>query len=95
MRVGFFCLISVTILLHCKTKNYDMDNRLEEIRNIFHQDKDKIIQKYSATGAGIGKKSEQYIIVVYTKNRLNLDKDNLYWKDIPLKLEYIGEINIQ
>lgn len=71
-----------------------MKNNLEEIKNIFHLDKDEIIQKYSATGAGIGKEEGNYIIVVYTNNKSKASENSLAWKDIPLKIKYVGDIKL-
>jgi hypothetical protein len=71
-----------------------MDNNLENVKLLFHQDKDEIIKTYSATGAGIGKDDERYVIVVYI-NRYMEPGPQKYWKTIPLKFKYIGEILLQ
>lgn len=69
-----------------------MKTSLEEIKNVFYLDKDEIIKKYSATGAGIGKENDNYIIVVYTNDRSQTSGNNLEWKDIPLRMKYIGDV---
>ena len=71
-----------------------MKNNLEEVRNIFQQDKDEIIKKYSASGAGIGKEGKNYIIVVYTNNQLEKSDSELHWKNIPLQIKYIGNTKL-
>jgi hypothetical protein len=74
----------------------DMDNSLKEVRSIFHHDKNEIIKKYSATGAGIGKKGVEYVIVIYLDKKVNLEnKEKKHWKNIPIELKYIGKIKIQ
>lgn len=80
------------IFYSCNPKIVQMKNSLEETKKIFNQDKDEIIQKYSATGAGIGQENGDYIIVVYTNERSKTSQGNLEWKSIPLKIKYVGNI---
>ncbi len=83
------CLL---LFVQCKTETMNTHS-LEHIRAVFQEDKDKIIAKYNATGAGIGKEGERYVIVVYLKEKLH-SKAPLEWKGIPLKLEYTGDIKL-
>ncbi|MDO5972019.1 hypothetical protein Q4Q35_19640 [Flavivirga aquimarina] len=73
-----------------------MNHPLEDIRAVFKQDKALIIEKYNATGAGIGKDGTQYVIVVYLENKLKPNEKVISnWKGIPIKLEFIGTIKPQ
>jgi hypothetical protein len=68
---------------------------LENIRTIFHQDKNEIIKEYGGTGAGIGKKNNEYCIVVYVDDDKKKSDKTLFWKNIPVRIEYVGKIIIQ
>lgn len=68
-------------------------NALEDVRRVLKHDKNKIIQKYSAEGVGIGKVNDEFVIVVYMdKAYESNDSAEHYWCDIPLKFEYGGKI---
>lgn len=68
---------------------------LENIRTIFHQDKNEIIKKYGGTGAGIGKRNNEYIIVIYVDDEKQKSNETLFWKNVPIQLKYVGKIRIQ
>lgn len=68
---------------------------LENIRAVFRQDKSEIIKEYGGTGAGIGKRDDEYIIVVYTDDANKKRDKPLFWKNIPVRIEYVGQIRLQ
>tara|TARA_B110000902_G_scaffold267078_1_gene358028 strand:+ start:13318 stop:13632 length:315 start_codon:yes stop_codon:yes gene_type:complete len=90
----FGILLIIGLLINsCNNEKNSMSNSLEDIRAVFKQDKTLIIEKYNATGAGIGKDGKHYVIVVYLKKRVSANETILlFWKGIPIKLEFIGEI---
>lgn len=67
---------------------------LESVRKVFQKDKKEIIQKYKASGAGIGKQEDDYVIVVHNSKIPAKERED-HWKTIPLKFEDIGEIRLQ
>lgn len=91
-RVGLFLILTFSF---CNKKTANMEKSLEEIRIIFRQDKGEIIEKYSATGAGIGKEGGDYVIVVYSDSLSKSPNEKLYWKNIPLKIRFIGHVKTQ
>jgi len=84
------CLL---LFIQCKTCDDMSTDSLAHIRAVFKEDKHDIIAQYNASGAGIGKDGEQYVIVVYLKEKPKT-KGSLTWKGIPLKLEYTGDIKL-
>ncbi|HLG41375.1 MAG TPA: hypothetical protein VI461_16975 [Chitinophagaceae bacterium] len=92
---GTVGIILVLTMQYCIKISSKMENNLKDVKEIFQRDKDEIIAKYSATGAGIGKDGEQYIIVVYTNRQMESTKYKLYWKKIQLQIKYIGDLKLQ
>lgn len=89
------CVISFITLIGCESKNTSMDNNnLENIREVFQKDKADIIKKYKASGAGIGKRGDIYVIVVHNSKTSFKEREE-HWKNIPLRFEDIGEIRLQ
>lgn len=84
------CLL---LFIQCKTCEVKNNYPLEYVRAIFKADKHDIIEKYNASGAGIGKDGVYYVIVVYLKEKPDIEK-TLDWKGIPLKLEFTGDIRL-
>ena len=90
----------VAVLFSCcdtsGTNNNSMKNNseynltLDEVREIFSNDKNAIIEKYNANGAGIGKKENHYVIRVYV-NEEREDSSPLIWKSIPIELVLTSE----
>ena len=89
-----FVTLSLT-LVNCGTKNNNMDQNMQEIRRVFQEDKAKIIKEYGASGAGIGKRDELIVIVVYVDPKTLAKPLDTHWKDIPLVYEDIGEVRAQ
>lgn len=97
MKVKFVLkwLLIVLMFIQCKSKQSEMTHSLEEVRTIFNQDKQEIIDIYQSNGAGIGKDSGRYVIVVYVSDNSPGDSIQKFWKGIPLKFEDIGEVKAQ
>lgn len=91
LTLGIVCLTQIC----CGTKDTLMKQNMEEIRNVFRQDKAEIILKYNASGAGIGKRDEVYVIVVYVNPKTLSKPQDTHWKCIPLVFENIGEVRAQ
>lgn len=90
-----FCLvIGLWTFQACNKKKIKMRKSLEDVKEVFNRDKQEIIMKYRATGAGIGKDGEEYVIVVYLPEPVKEEKAEK-WKAVPLKLKYVGPITIQ
>lgn len=71
---------------------------IDEVRTFFHKNKDDIIEKYHAIGAGIGKKNPQdegYVIVVYLQDKQFLPENPVILSGVPLKFEITGKLNLQ
>ncbi|KQS27060.1 hypothetical protein [Dyadobacter sp. Leaf189] len=89
--IGFGLMMGIWILQACNQTKVKMSNSLEHVKEVFHQDKQEIIGKYNATGAGIGKEGEEYVIVVYLRGPGREEKTE-QWKTVKLKLKYTGEM---
>jgi hypothetical protein len=68
-----------------------MNKNLEAVRSIFQEDKRNIINEFGGIGAGITKRNEEYIIVVYTDKGIKVSKDQK-WKGIQVEIKYTGPI---
>ena len=88
-------LVAIIIWVNCKNTRQNNPMELEQVRHIFKEDKKDIIKQFSAEGAGIGKDNDNYVIVVYLKEKIPNDSKLKYWKQVPLKYEITGPIKIQ
>ncbi len=79
----------------CGTKYDEMNQNMQEIREVFKADKAVIIEKYGASGAGIGKRKGLIVIVVYVAPETLSRPLDTHWKNIPLIFENIGEVRAQ
>lgn len=71
-----------------------MINDLSRIKKIFAEDKNTIIEKYKGIGAGIGKRENTYVIIVYIDDADVKLLTDLNWKNIPLHMEFTGKIKL-
>ncbi len=70
---------------------------LQSVLNYFQAHKDEIIQTYHAVGAGVGKApfgDENYVIVVYLKDKQEAPKERVVLDNIPLIFEVTGVFNL-
>ena len=71
---------------------------IESVRVYFDQHKHEIIDRFNATGAGIGKNDptdDGYVIVVYLKTNKDLPAEPVILDDIPIKFEVTGGFELQ
>jgi hypothetical protein len=69
---------------------------IDEVKAIYHQDKDEIIHKYQSTGAGIGMEGAAYVITVYLpEQRANVGTVGESWKGVPIRFRVIGQVSAQ
>ncbi len=71
-----------------------MTGDLDHIKKIFQEDKQEIIKKYNGIGAGIGMRNNVYTIIVYIDDPNVKLLTDLFWKNIPLRMEYTGKFII-
>jgi hypothetical protein len=70
---------------------------LQNVLDYFQAHKDEIINTYHATGAAVGKANlndDDYVIVVYLKDKQQEPKESVVIDNIPLKFEVTGVFNL-
>ena len=70
---------------------------LQNVLDYFQANKDEIIKTYHAVGAAVGKdlkNNEQYVIVVYLKDKQHIPKEPIFLDNVSLRFEVTGAFNL-